>query len=153
MDDVALMRALHVLAIVHWIGGLCFVTLVVLPLAAAEGRLALFEIVERRFSAQVRLSVPVAGLTGLWMAWRLDLWDGFVDPASWWLAAMAGLWLVFVLILFVVEPLLHARFAGLVRARPVTALRFVTFAHWGLLALAALTAFGAVGGVHGLFAR
>ena len=33
MDDVTIALALHVLAIVHWIGGLAFVTLIVLPLA------------------------------------------------------------------------------------------------------------------------
>ena len=33
MDGVTLARAFHVLAIVHWIGGMAFVTLVVLPLA------------------------------------------------------------------------------------------------------------------------
>lgn len=33
--DIALARALHVLAVIHWIGGLSFVTLVVLPFARA----------------------------------------------------------------------------------------------------------------------
>ncbi len=37
MDDVTVARALHVLAVVHWIGGLAFVTCVVLPLARARG--------------------------------------------------------------------------------------------------------------------
>lgn len=32
-DDIALVRALHVLALIHWIGGVAFVTLIVLPLA------------------------------------------------------------------------------------------------------------------------
>ncbi len=151
MDDVALMRALHVLSIIHWIGGLSFVTLVVLPLAAAEDRLSLFEIVERRFSSQVRLSVPIAGATGLWMAWRLDLWARFLDPSFWWLGAMAGLWLVFMAMLFVIEPLLHTRFAARTHADPAATLRLIARAHCALLALAGLTAFGAVGGVHGLF--
>lgn len=155
MDDIALMRALHVLAIIHWVGGLGFVTLVVLPLAGTRATMAealsLFEIVERRFSAQVRLSVPLAGLTGLWMSWRLELWDRFVDPAYWWMAAMAGLWAVFMLMLFVIEPLLHARVAARARAHPGATLRLISRLHCGLLALAALTAFGAVGGAHGLF--
>lgn len=33
MDDVTLARAVHVLTIVHWIGGMAFVTLVILPMA------------------------------------------------------------------------------------------------------------------------
>jgi uncharacterized membrane protein len=32
-DDMIIARALHVLALVHWIGGVSFVTLVILPLA------------------------------------------------------------------------------------------------------------------------
>lgn len=155
MDDIALMRALHVLAVIHWIGGLSFVTLVVLPLAGARASLeeavSLFDIVERRFSAQVRLSVPIAGITGIWMTWRMELWDRFFDPAYWWLAAMAGLWLVFMVVLFVVEPLLHSRVAARARPRPAAALRLVARLHCGLLVVAAVTAFGAVGGTHGLF--
>ena len=37
MDDIVLARALHVLSLVHWIGGVAFVTLVALPLASARG--------------------------------------------------------------------------------------------------------------------
>src|SRR5579863_9291769 len=100
--DIVLARALHVLAVVHWIGGVAFVTLVLLPLArrrssAAEG-LALFEGVERRFAAQVRVSIPLAGATGLWMTCRMDLWERFADLRFWWMSAMVGLWLVFALL-------------------------------------------------------
>jgi uncharacterized membrane protein len=53
MDDIAIARAIHVLAIVIWIGGVAMVTTVVLPLIRRTGapaaRLALFEAVERRF--------------------------------------------------------------------------------------------------------
>ena len=82
LDDIELARALHVLFVTHWIGGVAFITLVALPLANAreDPRVgwALFEAIEKRFSAQVRWSIPLAGATGLWMAWRLDLWSQFV---------------------------------------------------------------------------
>ena len=149
MDDVALARALHVLAIVHWIGGLGFVTLVVLPLARARGSMELFAAAERRFSAQVRVSVPLAGATGLWMAWRLDLWDRFLDPRAWWMAAMLGLWLIFMLMLFVVEPLLHPWFERLAQRDPARLLARITRLHLLLTAAGAVTALGAVAGVHG----
>ena len=86
IDDVEIARALHVLFVAHWIGGVAFVTLVALPLARASGEAekgwALFEAIERRFAAQVRFSIPLAGATGLWMAWRLDLWGLFAEPAA-----------------------------------------------------------------------
>jgi uncharacterized membrane protein len=154
MNDVILARAIHVLAIIHWIGGLAFVTLVVLPLAASrqdrgEG-LALFETVERRFSAQLRFSIPLAGAAGLWMTYRMDLWDRFADPHFWWMSAMAGLWLFFMAMIFVIEPLAHGRFERKAREDPDAAFRRLVALHVVLLALAALTAFGAVAGAQGL---
>lgn len=153
MDDIILARALHVLAVIHWIGGLTFVTLVILPLArsqrTAEEALALFERVERRFSVQARISIPLVGATGLWMTYRLALWDRYVDPNFWWMGAMLGLWLIFMLILFVIEPILHARFEDLARQNPAATLRRMSRLHKFLLLLAAITAFGAVAGSHG----
>lgn len=153
MDDVTLARALHVLALVHWIGGISFVTLVILPLArraGAEGA-ELFARVERRFSAQVRISIPLAGLAGFWMTWRLDLWDRFASAAFWWMGAMVALWLVFMGAVFVVEPLLKRRFEAAVRATPDRVLGRALRIHLVLLALAAATLFGATAGAHGLF--
>jgi len=154
MDDVTLARAFHVLAIVHWIGGMAFVTLVVLPLArhAADPHqgLALFESVERRFSAQVRLSVPVAGLSGFYMVERLDAWPRFLDPAQWWLGAMVLLWLLFMTILFVVEPAIGPRLLEAGRSDPAGLLSRGARLHWLLLGASAVVAGSAVLGTHGL---
>jgi uncharacterized membrane protein len=149
MDDVVLARALHVLAVVHWIGGLGFVTLVVLPLARGAGSAKLFEAVERRFAAQVRISVPLAGAAGFWMAWRLDLWDRLLDFRVWWMPAMLGLWTAFMLMLFVIEPLLHGRFAQAMHAAPARLLGLTARVHLALAVLAGATILGAVAGVHG----
>ncbi len=55
MDDLTFARALHVLGVVVWVGGLYFVTFIVLPVArtlSSEGGdgIALFEKAERRFT-------------------------------------------------------------------------------------------------------
>jgi uncharacterized membrane protein len=152
MDDIVLARALHVLAVVHWIGGVAFVTLVVLPLArsrpAAEA-LRQFTAFEERFASQVRISIPLAGATGLWMTYRMNLWDRFADPRFWWMSAMFGLWLVFMLMVFVIEPLLHDRFEREARRDPLSTLRRVAVLHAALLTLAAITVLGAVAGAQG----
>jgi len=153
LNDVELARALHVLFVVHWIGGVAFVTLVALPLAraskdAAKGW-ALFEAIEKRFSAQVKWSIPLAGLSGLWMAWRLDLWAQFTDPAFWWLDAMVLLWAVFMAAVFIVEPVAHARIAAEAALDPGAVLRRLMRAHLVLLAAAIITILGAVAGAHG----
>lgn len=146
-------RAVHVLAVIHWMGGVAFVTAIVLPavaMAPAEHRLALFEAVEERFARQVRVSVPLAGLSGIYMAERLGAWQRFLEPAGWWLVAMAALWLVFMVILFVVEPLVgrgwfHRR--GL--ADPDGAFRLVQRLHWILLSAGAAVSAAGVLGAHG----
>lgn len=78
IDDLILARALHVLAVVRWIGAVGFVTLFVLPFAisspSAVDGLALFDAVERRFAAQVRFSILIAGAAGFWLIYRMDLW-------------------------------------------------------------------------------
>ena len=55
IDDIELARALHVLFVVHWIGGVAFVTVVALPLARSKGEAkagwAMFEAIESRFAA------------------------------------------------------------------------------------------------------
>jgi uncharacterized membrane protein len=155
MDDVSLARAVHVLCIVHWFGGVAFVTTVVLPAVSRQveptRRLEMFEAIERRFSGQVRVSVPLAGASGAWMAERLDMWPRFVEPAGWWLAAMAIVWLLFMLVLFVLEPLvLHDWFARRVLADPDGSFALASRLHFVLLAAGTLTAAAGVLGAHGV---
>lgn len=155
MDDITVARAIHILAVIHWMGGVAFVTTVILPsialISEPTGRLALFETVEGRFSTQVRVSVPLAGLSGLYMVQRLDAWDRFLQPSGWWLTAMVVVWLLFMAILFVVEPfVLRDWFRQRAMADPDGTFRFVQRAHWLLLAAGAAVAAAGVLGAHGL---
>ena len=51
----------------------------------------------------------VTGLSGFYLLHGLDGWDRLGDPQQWWLYAMIGLWLIFSVLLFVLEPLfVHA---------------------------------------------
>src|ERR1017187_661904 len=127
IDCLAVARAIHVLAIVHWIGGLLFVTLVMLPSLLekeASRRLALFDALERRFAAQARGSTLLVCLSGFYMLYRYEQWGRIADPRFWWLAAMIGLWAIFTVMLFVAEPLfLQAWFDARARRDPDGALR------------------------------
>jgi uncharacterized membrane protein len=155
IDDIEIARALHVLFVVHWIGGVAFVTLVALPLARSKGEAkagwAMFEAIESRFAAQVRWSIPLAGLTGFWMTSRLGLWGLFAAPSFWWLDAMVVVWTLFMLIVFVVEPLAHKRLSALAARDPAAVLRRLFRAHIVLLTAGAVTILGAVAGAHGGF--
>lgn len=154
MDDLTLARAIHVAAVVHWIGGVSFVTLVLLPgvrrLAAPHDRARLFETVEGAFSWQAKVSVTLAGLAGFWMTHRLNAWDRFLEPGFWWMHAMVAIWLVFTLVLFVFEPLfLHRWFRERAARDPEGAMQVVLRGHRILLTLSLVTVFVSVLGAHG----
>lgn len=157
MDDITLARAFHVLAIVHWIGGVAMVTGVILPavgrLADPSERLRTFEAIEGRFSRQARISTSAAGLTGFYMTWRLSAWDRFLDPTFWWMHAMVGIWAIFTFVLFVAEPLfLHRWFHERAAIDPDGTFRLVTRLHRLLLLLSLVTVAAAVLGAHGALA-
>ena len=97
----------------------------------------------------MRVSIPLAGATGLWMAWRLDLWGLFASPAFWWMDAMVLLWALFMVIVFVIEPLAHGRIAAMAAEDPAALLVRLSRAHRVLLAAGIVTILGAVAGAHG----
>lgn len=155
MDDLLIARAIHVVAVVHWIGGVSLVTLVILPaiarIAEPARRGALFEAIEGRFAFQARISVTLAGLSGFYMAWRLDAWPLFLEPGFWWLPAMVFVWAIFSFVLFVAEPLfLHRWFSRRAARDPERIFSIVLTGHRILLTLSAATLAGAVLGAHGM---
>jgi hypothetical protein len=63
-----------------------------------------------------------------------DLWDRFSSPAYWWMHAMAGLWAIFAIGLFVVEPLiLDRRLHALTLRQPAATFAWLAGVHWLLL--------------------
>ena len=152
MEGIA--RALHVLAVVVWIGGVAMVTTVLLPAVRRQadpaGRLELFDRLESRFAAQARWTTALAGATGFWLAWRFDMWSRFAELRYWWMHAMVAVWLLFTAMLFVIEPLfLHRRLRERGRRDPAGTLDFIERFHRVLLILSLVTVFGAVAGSHG----
>ncbi len=155
MDDVTIALALHVLAIVLWIGGVAMVTTVLLPAVRrfkdAQERLAFFELVERRFARQARGTTLLAGASGFYMVHRLRLWSAFPSLQYGWLDAMVLVWIIFTVMLFVAEPLFLNRWlVARARRAPERTFALVQRLHWALLALSLATVFGAVAGSHGL---
>lgn len=154
MDDFSVARVLHVVAVLFWIGGVGFVTLVAIPaireIYPSDRRLAAFHRFEGRFAVQARIWVALAGASGLWMTWRGGMWGRFADPAFWWMHAMLAVWLVFAAMLFVIEPLfLHRRMVS--SATPAQDFTRLGRMHVLLLAASLIAVIGAVGGAHGLF--
>lgn len=153
MADFAIAHALHVVAVVLWIGGVGFVTLVLIPALAGlpvAGRMQAFHRFEGHFAPQARLWVLLAGGSGFWMVWRADMWGRFADVHYWWMHAMLLVWALFAAMLFVVEPLfLHRRMA----ASPTPEADFARLRtmHRILLLASLLAVAGAAAGSHGLY--
>src|SRR5437764_2550703 len=154
MDGLVLARVLHVLGIVIWIGAVSTVTTALLP-AIRRGELgadwlSAFQALERRFVWQARIAILLVGATGLYMIEAADLWDRFSSLAYWWMHAMVGLWAIFAIGLFVVEPLiLDRRLHALTIRRPAATFAGLAGVHWLLLTLSLVTVFGSVAGSHG----
>ncbi len=104
MDGMALALAIHVLAVVLWIGGVSFVTTILMPAIrrtrSPQERLSAFLKFEAPFAWQARATMAAAGLSGLYMIWRGDLWARFGSVRFWWMHAMVCAWLIFAVMLF-----------------------------------------------------
>ena len=110
-----LARVLHVIAVILWIRGVAMVTTVLIPsikkLTAKEDQIKTFEQIEGRFALQAKITTLITGITGFYMLYVLDRWDRYLDYRFWWIHAMTLVWVIFSLILYVLEPLfLHKLF-------------------------------------------
>ena len=154
MEGAVIARVLHVLGVVLWIGGVAFVTVVLLPevkrLREPAERIAFFEKMEAGFARQARVTTLVTGLSGIYLVHSLGAWERFAELQYWWMHAMVLVWALFTLILFVLEPLwLHRRFRERAQRDPEGTLAIVTRLHWLLLAASLVTVAGAAAGSHG----
>jgi hypothetical protein len=110
-----------------------------------------FAVFERRFAGQRRFTVLLAGLSGFYMVWRLDLWARFLEPRLWWMHAMVAIWLVFSVMLYILEPLvLHHWFRARAATDSTGTMRRVQTMHRLLLAASLVTIAAAVAGSHAL---
>jgi uncharacterized membrane protein len=150
-----LARALHVVGVVLWIGGVAFVTTTLIPslrnMSDTEKRLALFEQLEGKFAFQARIVTLVTGVTGFYMLEYMNAWERYQQLQFWWIHLMTLIWMIFTLVLFVLEPLvLHRRFKMLASENSDRAFALLHTMHKILLLLSLIAVFGTVAGVHGL---
>jgi uncharacterized membrane protein len=154
-DQFVIARALHIIAVVLWIGGVAFVTTVLIPslrtLDTDENRLQLFECLEGRFALQAKVTTVLTGLSGLWMLDYLNAWSRYLDPQFWWLHLMTVIWFIFTLVLFVLEPLfLHKFFHQLAEQDSDGAFKKLHIMHIVLLSISLVAIAAAMAGAHGL---
>ena len=147
-------RAVHVLAVLYWIGGVAFVTTVLIPSLRAntdaQFRLQQFELLEGRFALQAKITTTLALLSGVYMTHFLDVWWRYGDATFWWMHLMTAVWVLFALVLFVLEPLfLHEKFKQWAMHNSEQAFKRLHTMHKLLLTVSTVAVFGAVLGAHG----
>jgi len=155
VDDIIVARALHVLGVILWIGGVGFVTTVLLPavrrIKSPNERVYFFEAIEKKFAWQARATTLIVGLSGLYMTIVWDLWGRFLVVTYWWMHTMVIVWLVFTVMLFIAEPLfLHRWFIARAKEEPDKTFKLIVRLHWVLLAISTVTILGAAAGSHGM---
>lgn len=156
MEYFTLARVLHVIAVIMWIGGVAMVTTVIIPavkrLKSKEEQIQTFERIEGRFAIQAKITTLITGVTGFYMLYVLNAWDRYLDYRFWWLHAMTLVWVLFSLVLYVLEPfVLHRLFKSYAEKNPSKTFSIMHTFHWVLLILSLVTTAGAVAGAHGWF--
>jgi len=155
MEYFTLARVMHVIAVILWIGGVAMVTTVIIPavkrLKSKEEQIKTFEEIEGRFAIQAKITTFITGATGFYMLYVLNAWDRYLDYKFWWLHAMTLVWILFSLVLYVLEPLILHRTFKKYAKNPVKTFSIMHKVHWVLLLLSLLTTAGAVAGAHGWF--
>lgn len=154
LDYFVLARTLHVIGVVIWIGGVAFVTTVLIPslkkITDTRYRLELFEQLEGEFAFQARIITLITGVTGIYMLYVLNVWDRYQQLQFWWMHLMTFIWAVFTVVLFVLEPLvLHRWFREQATKDSENAFAWLHRMHKILLTLSMLAVLGAVAGSHG----
>ena len=156
MESYTIARVIHVVAVILWIGGVAMVTTVIIPavkkLKSKEEQIKTFEQIEGRFAIQAKITTLLTGLSGFYMLYALDAWDRYLDIKYWWIHAMTLVWIIFTIVLYILEPLvLHKLFKRYAEKNPAKTFAFMHQFHWILLILSIITTIGAVAGSHGLF--
>ncbi len=154
MELYVVVRVLHVLGVVLWIGSVAMVTTVLLPVSGSmkqpEERFAFFERIESRFAWQARFTTLLTGMIGFWMLYVIDGWSRYQSSGFLWIPAMTVVWFIFTLVLFVLEPLvLHRLFLNKAERAHEENYIVIQVMNWVLLTIGLVTVSGVVAGSHG----
>lgn len=107
------------------------VTMVILPsikrLKNPEERLQTFGKIERRFARIAKTTTLITGNTGYYMIYLVDGWSRYTQFSYWWIHAMTAIWLIFTIILLVLEPFILPK---VLKLHPLKTYIIIQKAHW-----------------------
>ncbi|MEO5361294.1 MAG: hypothetical protein H7843_12755 [Nitrospirota bacterium] len=126
--------AVHIVSVVVWIGGVVFVTIVVFPIIMrmedSMEKVMFFQGTERRFASIAKVSVVVAGVTGVLLLQLEQRWGELFTWAGIGPTVMLLLWAMFVFILLFESSIFNFLFGGTAQHDTKKIFRILTTAHW-----------------------
>ena len=152
------MLVLHVLAVIFWIGGLAFVTILIFPslykMPEALQKVLFFQRIEHRFAPLARLYSAVVGITGIIMVVYTGWYRLLFTKEGFFLTLMFLIWVMWTVMLFGLEPLvikkmLDSMAKGEGKLDIDTVFKRMNVLHWVLLMLSMAAAASGVLFAHG----
>lgn len=103
------MHMVHVLTVIVWIGGLVFVTGIVLPMAIKTPdplqKVLTFQRIEHRFAPLAKVYNVIVGISGFVMVWQTGWYELYFRSGGWALTFMTAVWVFWFVMLFGLEPI------------------------------------------------
>ncbi|MBI1910451.1 MAG: hypothetical protein HYS21_00450 [Deltaproteobacteria bacterium] len=103
------MHIIHLLTVILWIGGLAFVTGIVLPMAIKTPdplqKVLTFQRVEHRFAPIAKWYNIITGISGFFMVYLMGWHKLYFTKAGIALTFMTGIWLFWFIMLVGLEPI------------------------------------------------
>ena len=107
------LHIIHILTVILWIGGLGFITILILPMVVkmpdALQKVLLFQRIEHRFAPLARIYTVIVGVSGFSMFFILDFAPILFEKEGIFLLIMIAIWIFWVIMLFGLEPLIVKR--------------------------------------------
>ncbi len=106
----SIMHVIHLLTVIIWIGGLAFITMLVLPLLIRMQdplqKVLFFQSIEHKFAPMARVYNLVVGISGIVMVLLTGWYRIFFTRPGVPLLFMSVIWLLWFVMLFGLEPLI-----------------------------------------------
>ena len=156
-----ILHIVHLLTAIVWIGGLGFITILILPMIVKMPhpleKVLLFQRIEHRFAPLARVYTAIVGISGFGMFFLMDLQDIVFKEEGRFLLFMIIIWVFWVIMLYGLEPLIVKKMLDRLASQKGDGLEIedvfnkMNILHWVLLTISlAASASGAIF-AHSLF--
>lgn len=156
----SLMHVIHLLTVILWIGGLGFITILVLPLIIKMPdplqKVLFFQRIEHKFAPMARVYTVITGITGFTMMFMSGAQGILFTRAGFPLLFMSGVWVFWTIMLFGLEPIIIRRMldnmaSGGTKMEIETVFSRMNRLHFALLALSLAAVAAGAAFAHGFF--